>query len=131
MDVPTHGLPPVCLAGSANRDKKKEKQREEYWSTLWGARSLANVTAEDIRHQRAVMLASDELGNSTVNRYMSALRRILTLAVQEGKIDRHPMKGIKFLAEGQKDRFFTDEELSRLKGLLPRKEWLGHRHATL
>ncbi len=51
---------------------------------------------------------------------MSALRRLLTLAVQEGKMDRHPMKGIKFLAEEQKDRCFTDDELSRLQGLLPR-----------
>jgi integrase len=112
-----------CLEGSSNRDKKKERQRAEYWSTLWGSRALLSLTAEDIRHHRAVMLASGDYAPSTVNRYCSALRRLLTLAVQENKIDRHIMKGIKFLPEAMKDRFFSDEELSHLQQSLPTDEW--------
>jgi integrase len=112
-----------CLAGSANRDKKKERQRAEYWSSLWGARALASVTAEDIRHHLAVMLASGNYAPSTVNRYRSALGRLLTLAYQADKIDRHPMKGIKKLPEAQRDRCFSDEELSHLQQCLPADEW--------
>jgi integrase len=112
-----------CLAGSSNRDKKQERQRAEYWSTLWGSRSLGSLTPEDIRHQRAVMLASGDYAAATVNRYCSALRRMLTLAVQEHKINRHPMKGMKFLPEAQHDRFFTEEELNQLHDLLPPGEW--------
>ena len=112
-----------CLAGSTNKDKKKERQRWVYWSTLWGSRSLVSLTAEDIRHHQAVMQACGEFADSTINRYMSALRRALTLGVQENKIDRHPMKGTKFLPEPQKDRFFSDDELQRLHQLLPVNEW--------
>jgi integrase len=112
-----------CLAGSSNRDKKKEEQRAAYWSTLWGSRPLASLAAEDIRQHRAVMQASGEWKDGTINRYFSALRRLFTLAVQEGKLDRHPMKGIKFLPEAQRDRFFTDDELGHLRGLLPTQEW--------
>jgi len=112
-----------CLAGSSNRDKLHETQRMEYWSTLWGSRALASLTAEDIRHHRAVMQASGGYSPATVNRYCSALRRLLTLACQEHKIDRHPMKGMKFLPEAQKDRFFSDEELSHLQQSLPAEEW--------
>lgn len=112
-----------CLSGSSNRDKLHETQRMEYWSSLWGSRAVANLTAEDVRHHRAVMLASGDYSPATVNRYMSALRRMFTLACQENKILHHPMRGIKFLPESQKDRFFSDEELSRLRVLLPPAEW--------
>lgn len=112
-----------CLAGSTNRDKKKEAQRGNYWSALWGSRTLASLTAEDIRHHLAVMLASGDYASSTVNRYRSALGRMLTLAYQADKIDRHPMKCIKKLPEAQRDRFFTDVELQHLHQLLPEKEW--------
>lgn len=112
-----------CLDGSSSRDKIHEKPRMEYWSTLWGSRALASVAAEDIRHHRAVMLASGDYSPGTINRYCSALRRMLTLACQENKIDRHPMKGLKFLPEPTKDRFFTDDELRHLQQLLPPREW--------
>jgi integrase len=112
-----------CLSGSSNRDKLHEKQRMDYWSTLWGSRALASLTAEDIRHHRAAMLASGDYAPATVNRYMSALRRLLTLAVDEHKIDRHPMKKLKFLPEPMKDRFFTDNELQHLQLSLSAAEW--------
>src|SRR5262245_22901813 len=95
----------------------------DYWSTLWGSRALVSLTAEEIRHHRAVMQASGDYSDATVNRYLSALRRLLTLACQEHKIDRHPMKGMKFLPEAQKDRFFTDDELKHLQQFLPAGEW--------
>jgi len=71
------------------------------------------------------MLTSGDYAQGTIKRYLSALRRALTLAVQEHKLDRHPMKGLRFLPEGQRDRFFTDEELRRLHGVLPAAEWLA------
>lgn len=112
-----------CLASSSNRDRLHEKARAEYWSTLWGTRALSAITSEDVRQHRAVMLASGDYASGTVNRYLSALRRVFTLAVQENKVERHPLKGLKFLPEGQRDRFFTDEELRRLHGILPITEW--------
>jgi hypothetical protein len=42
---------------------------------------------------------------ATINRYFSALRRIFTLAVIDGKISRHPMKGVKFCRNPNRTAF--------------------------
>jgi integrase len=84
---------------------------------------LKEIKFEDLRQHRAKMLGSGDYQPATVNRYFSALRRMLTLAVQDGVLDRHPMKGLKFLPEPQKDRFFSDDELEHLKGFLAPEEW--------
>lgn len=112
-----------CLEGSTNRDQRKERQRADYWSALWGARALKEISYEDLRQHRAKMLASGDYAPATVNRYCSSLRRMMTLAVQDGVLDRHPMKGLKFLPEPQKDRFFSDEELQHLQRFLSKDEW--------
>ena len=112
-----------CLEGSANRDKAHEEQRSKYWSTILGNRLLSEITTEDIRHHQAKMLASGDWKPSTVNRYMSALRRMLTLALNDGKILRHPMKGLKFLPEEQRDHFFSDEALRKIYALMAPQAW--------
>jgi len=118
-----------CLEGSTNRDRLQERQRAIYWIEVLGNRNLSAISNEDLRHHQAVMLAKrNEKGQpqwspATVNRYFSALRRILTLATQDGKLDRSPMRGIKFLPEPIKDRFFTDEELGKIKTFMTKQEW--------
>lgn len=112
-----------CLQGSTNRDAKHEIQRAEYWAKLWGSRALSDITSEDIRQHQARMVSSGEYQPATINRYFSALRRILTLAVQDGKLNRHPMKGVKFLPEAVKDRFFSDDELTKCRALMTDEEW--------
>jgi integrase len=112
-----------CLDGSTNLDSQHEKQRTDYWADLWGGRALSTITSEDLRQHQAKMVDSGDFQPATVNRYYSALRRVLTLAVQDGKLDRHPMKGVRFLPEPTKDRFFTDEELERIKGLMEPEDW--------
>jgi len=111
------------LDGSSNRDRQHEKQRALYWASVWGVRPLPAISFEDLRQHRAKMLASGDYSPATVNRYYSSLRRVLTLAVQDGKLDRHPMKGLRFLPEPQQDRFFSEDELSHLQKLLPADEW--------
>jgi hypothetical protein len=64
------------------------------------------------------MVNSGDFQPATINRYFSAFRRVLTLAVQDGKLNRNPMKGVKFLPEPQKDRFFSDDELLRIRALM-------------
>ncbi len=112
-----------CLEGTTNRDKQHEEQRALYWSGILGDRFLSEITSEDIRHHQAKMLTSGEWKPATVNRYLSALRRVLTLALQDGKILRHPMKGIKFLPEEQKDTYFADEGLRRIHALMEPQAW--------
>lgn len=112
-----------CLEGSTNRDTQHEAQRSIYWSGVFGDRYLSELTSEDIRHHQAKMLTSGEWKPATVNRYLSALRRMLTLAMNDGKILRHPMRGIKFLAEEQKDAYFSDDALQKIYALMEPQAW--------
>jgi len=80
-----------------------------------GGRPIADITTDDIRQQQARMIhAKETLPNgetrlkwtpATINRYFSALRRIFTLAVIDGKISRHPMKGVKFCRNPNRTAF--------------------------
>jgi integrase len=111
------------LEGSTNRDKGHEAQRAHYWSGVFGDRFLSEISNEDIRQHQAKMLASGEWRPSTVNRYLSSLRRLLTLALQDGKILRHPMKGLKFMPEEQKDHHFTDDDIRKIHSLMEPQAW--------
>lgn len=111
------------LEGSSNRDQRHECQRTIYWSDKWGHKNLADITQEEIRQEQARMQRSGKWSDATINRYFSALRRVLTLAVQDGKLGRHPMRGIKFFPEPQQDRYFSQEELKAIEKLEGPKEW--------
>jgi integrase len=118
-----------CLEGSTNRDLQHERQRAMYWSTLWGHKVLSEISAEELRKHQAAMVNNaarpdgEKWSSATINRYYSSLRRVLTLAVQEGKLSRHPMRGITFLTEAQNDRFFSDDELKVIRGLMMPEHW--------
>lgn len=112
-----------CLEGTTNRDEQHEKQRSKYWSSIFGDRLLTEISSEDIRRHQAKMVAAGKWKPATINRYLSALRRVLTLAVNDGKLLRHPMKGIKFFPEIQQDRFFSEDELKTMYQLMEPAAW--------
>ena len=112
-----------CLEGTTNRDKQHEIQRTKYWATILSDRLLSEISSEEIRRHQAKMAATGVWKPSTINRYLSALRRVLTLAVNDGKLLRHPMKGIKFFPEVQQDRFFNEEELKAIHQLMASQAW--------
>jgi len=112
-----------CLAGTTNRDQQHEEQRTNYWVSVFGDRLVSEISNEDIRRHQAKMLASGDWKPATVNRYLSALRRVLTLALNDGKILRHPMKGLKFLPEEQKDHHFSVEDLKTIHALMEPSAW--------
>lgn len=112
-----------CLEGTTNRDRQHEEQRSKYWATILGDRLLSEISSEDIRRHQAKMVATGDWKPSTINRYLSSLRRMLTLAVNDGKLLRHPMKGIKFFPETQQDRFFSEDELKTIHKLMEPQAW--------
>ncbi len=112
-----------CLEGTTNRDKQHEEQRSKYWATIFGDRFLSEISSEDIRCHQAKMVTTGDWKPSTINRYLSALRRMFTLAVNDGKLLRHPMKGIKFFPEVQQDRFFSEAELNTVHQLMAPHAW--------
>ena len=56
--------------------------------------------------------------DSTINRYFSFLGRVFSRAVEDGILARNPLAKFKRFKEENRPRFFTDDELRQLQGLL-------------
>ena len=115
------------LEGCSNRSVANSRRHGRFWSLLLGNRTLRDITTEDLRRIQAQLKARYDLKKAngtrrkappTINRYFSYLRHVLTLAVNDGKIDRNPMSGVKFFPEAIKTRFLTDDEIARLRDLM-------------
>lgn len=127
------------LEGSTNRGLKNEKFYGRRWSLMLGKRLLSEITTEDLRHVQAKLKAHTQRvrdakrtskrrgkqqgwSDGTINRHFAFLRHVLMLAVKDGKLDRNPMVGVKFLPEAQRTRFLTDAELKKLKKKMPKAD---------
>jgi integrase len=61
--------------------------------------------------------------DATINRHFSYLKHVFALALRDDKIVRNPLVGIKFFPEVTKTRFLSEEELTRLRGVMNPKDW--------
>jgi len=58
---------------------------------------------------------------ATVNREVACLKTIFNKAIEDGKLDRNPTRGVKFLKEENvRERVLSSEEFERYKGRCPR-----------
>ncbi|MGH2360420.1 MAG: tyrosine-type recombinase/integrase [bacterium] len=123
-----------CLEGSTNRGVVNERRYGRRWSLYLGARSLTDLTTEDIRLVQARMRAKLKpqkkeqplrrlWSDATVNRHVAFIGHVLRLAITDGKLARHPLQGIKKLPEATRTRFLTDAELSGLRNVMARADW--------
>ena len=95
-----------------------------FWSKLLGRRLLTDLTADELRHVQVRMLAKGKRTPQTINRYFAGLRRILNLAIAEGKLTTNPVKGVKFFHEPQgRLRFLSDGEITRLRETMTPEHW--------
>src|SRR5262249_15381070 len=91
---------------------------------LLGRRLLTDLTADELRHVQARMLAKRNRTPQTINRYFAGLRRVLNLAIAEGKLSINPVKGVKFFREPVgRLRFLSDGEISRLRETMTPEHW--------
>ena len=60
---------------------------------------------------------------TTINRYFAFPRHALMIAVQDRKLTRNPVSGVKFFHEANRVRFFSDAELHHLHGQLDLNHW--------
>jgi integrase len=111
------------LNSSNNRNLFAEKIYGRYWTSLWGKRLITDIATEDCRHIQAQLQAKEQWKPATINRYFSFLRHVLMIAVQDGKLTRNPVSGVKFFPEANRVRFFSDDELRHLHGLIDPKNW--------
>ena len=123
-----------CHEGSTNKSLPNEKRYGRRWSLYLGARLLTEISTEDLRRIQARMRAKLKTdrktkqqrrrwADGTINRHFAFLRRVFTLAVTDGKLLRNPLSRFAFFDEEHRVRFLNDEELRRLKGVLPVEAW--------
>jgi integrase len=127
-----------CLDGSTNRGIENEQRYGRRWSLLLGKRMLADVSREDMRQVQAHMRAKlkprpknapkdyqpkRRWSDATINRHFAFLRHVFMLAVKDGKLTQNPVSGLKFFPEVKRTRFLSDEELTRLRGVMPESDW--------
>jgi len=111
------------LAGSTNRTLQNEKPFGRFWILLWGKRLITDITIEDCRSVQAKLKAEGKWQPTTINRYFAFLRHVLMIAVQDEKLTRNPVSRVKFFPEAHRVRFFSDDELVRLHGLIDSDNW--------
>ncbi len=111
------------LAGSTNRSLQNEKLFGRFWTLLWGKRLITDITTEDCRSVQAKLKAQGKWQPATINRYFAFLRHVLMIAVQDEKLTRNPVSRVKFFPEANRVRFFSDDELVRLYGLIDPDNW--------
>jgi len=111
------------LAGSTNRTLQNEKLFGRFWTLLWGKRLITDISTEDCRSVQAKLKAEGKWQPTTINRYFAFLRHVLMIAVQDEKLTRNPVSRVKFFPEANRVRFFSDDELRHLHGLIDSDNW--------
>ncbi len=127
-----------CLDGSANRNRVNETLYNRRWSLWFGRQLLTEITTDTLRqHQRRLQLKMRPRpaqapktwqpkrmwSDSTINRHFAYLKHAFNLALKDGKVMRNLVAGITFFPEVSKTRFLSDEELTRLRGVMDLKDW--------
>lgn len=124
-----------CQEGSTNRGLGNELRYGRRWTFYLGSRLLSQITVDDLRRTQARMRAKlRKLKNgkkqqrlwadATINRHFAYLKHVLMLAVKQDLLRKNPVSEIKFFPEAHRTRFLTDEELTRLQGVMSQADWL-------
>jgi len=120
-----------CIDGSTNRGILNERRYGRRWSLLLGSRLITQISVDDLRRIQAKMRSKLKIDkhtqsqwtDSTINRHFGYLRRVFNLAIKDGRLGRNPVSGIKFLPEASTTRFLSNDELTRLRGVMSPDHW--------
>jgi integrase len=92
---------------------RTERNRVLAWAREFGSRPLGQITREEIEAWRRNKMT--KCRPATINREMSRLRRMFSLAVEWELLEESPMAGIRFLRENNaRTRYLSLEECQRL-----------------
>ncbi|MFX0198639.1 MAG: tyrosine-type recombinase/integrase [Candidatus Hodarchaeota archaeon] len=88
----------------------------------FGGKALSEISTQDIERFKARL--AREVSPATVNRHLTLLKTILNKAVEWGKTEANPAKGVKLFRENnQRVRFLSDDEEVKLEPVFPSKYW--------
>ena len=123
-DVPFDSFVTEYLEGERLRLRAfAEYQRHgRVWIDRFGHRALRRILPLDVQAWATRRRAGVE--PATVNRELSFLRRVFSVALTNGLVERNPVKAVKFFHEPSgRVRFLTDDEEPRLREQLGSSQW--------
>src|SRR5438874_1716933 len=92
---------------------RTERNRVLAWAREFGTRPLGQITRAEMETWRRKKMTTCR--PATINRDLSRLRRMFSLAVEWGLLEESPMKSMKFLRENNaRTRYLSLEECQRL-----------------
>jgi len=99
--------------GTLLKSIRTERNRVLAWAREFGNRPLGQITRTEIEAWRREKMA--RCRPATINRDLSRLRRMFSLAVEWELLEESPMAGIRFLRENNaRTRYLSLEECQRL-----------------
>src|SRR6266513_4929721 len=100
-------------AGPLLKSIRTERNRVLAWAREFGSRSLGQITRAEIEDWRREKMM--KCRPATINRDLSRLRRMFSLAIEWDLLEESPMTGIRFLRENNaRTRYLSLEESIRL-----------------
>jgi integrase len=112
----------------------------EFWAEQLGAKQVREITHGDINEAKLTLQTRKAMRSSpgtvrptdrplspaSINRYLAALSKVFSFAIDQGVIDVHPMKGgrVRKLKEsGGRTRILNEDEEGRLYAAARASEW--------
>lgn len=120
-------LLPEILLGKKPKGIKAYEKHAAFWRKKLGGDVAADVQPGDIEKIKAKLLADSTLAPATVNRSLTFLRRLFTLAVRDQKVLVNPLAQgrVKQMREAnRRERFLSEEEETQIQAATPRDFWL-------
>src|SRR5438876_4178727 len=100
-------------AGPLLKSIRTERNRVLAWAREFGSRPLGQITRAEIEAWRREKMM--KCRPATINRDLSRLRRMFSLAIEWDLLEESPMTGIRFLRENNaRTRYLSLEESNRL-----------------
>jgi integrase len=107
------------------RSFERDRRSVRKLNTFFGPRLLREMTPSLIAEYQSKRLSEKSYRGvltrpATVNREAACLRTMFNKAIRDGKLERNPVRGIKFLKENnERDRVLSPEEWERYKANCP------------
>lgn len=111
--------------GKKLKGVKSYQGHAAFWRDALGSEVAADLPPGDVERWKAKLLA--DRAPATVNRVLTFLRRLFSLAVRDQKVLVNPLAQgrVRQLRENnRRERFLTDEEEASIRALVPRRFWL-------
>jgi site-specific recombinase XerD len=111
------------VATSRNRSWRDDQRYARMWKGVFRGTRLDDVTAAEIEKWMTVRLQTH--APATVNRELSFLRRVFSIATREGWCARNPVLQVRFCKlNNARKRFLSLEEEASLRAVMPHDAWL-------